>query len=82
MLYCLLKPFSPDYQERSSSIHWRNWGGGAGGAPPPPASHALAKAMYYPVLPIINKPAPPSQNYPVAPLHPYMCGQRFIDNNS
>ena len=28
-----------------------------------------AKAMYYLMLPIINIPAPPSQNYPDAPLH-------------
>ena len=53
----------------------QNWGGA-----PPPAFHALVKdmslnrgathfeAMYYLILPIINIPAPPSQNYPVVPL--------------
>ena len=30
--------------------------------------YTWTKAMYYLVLPIMNIPAPPSQNYPVAPL--------------
>ena len=28
----------------------------------------MTKAMYYLIHPITYKPAPPSQNYPVAPL--------------
>ena len=66
-------------------VQRRNCGGGAGGAPP--SFHTLAKdisldrsvtlialglrPMYYLILPIINIPAPPSQNYPVASL--IMC---------
>ena len=29
---------------------------------------AWGKAMYYLILPVVNIPAPPSKNYPVAPL--------------
>ena len=58
----------------------------------PPAFHTLAKgiyldrgatlfytgtkAMHYLILPIINIPAPPSKNHPVAPLlnsNPFIC---------
>ena len=30
--------------------------------------YTWTKALYYLILPIMNLPAPPSQNYPVAPL--------------
>ena len=61
----------------------RNWGGALRARPPPPALvrtvdmflidaqhilHLDNMAMYYLILPITNIPAPPSENYPVAPL--------------
>ena len=62
-----------------AQLRWGRWG-----AHLPPAFHTLAKdmsldrgaiyilhlgkAMYYLILLILNIPAPPSQNYPVAPL--------------
>ena len=52
----------------------RNWGGGRGARAPSCISYFVStlytstKAMYYPILHITNIPAPPSQNYPVAPL--------------
>ena len=40
--------------------------------------YTWTKAMYYLILPIINIPAPPSQDYPVAPLQPAIVGNNFV----
>ena len=43
--------------------------------------HVSNKAMYYLILPIINISAPPSQNYPIAPLQtPFRVNARLLSS--